>query len=55
MGIFDNCLLASDIEGTIIAEKFINPENIKKIEIFMSEGGHFSSSSGGSVKGVGMV
>lgn len=55
MGIFDNCLLASDIDGTIIADKFINPDNIKKIEYFMDEGGCFSLATGRSVGAVGMV
>ncbi len=55
MGIFDNCLLASDVDGTILADKFVNPENIKKIEFFMNEGGHFSLSTGRSVTAVGMV
>lgn len=55
MGIFDNCLLASDIDGTIIADKYISPENLKKIEFFMNEGGHFSLATGRSVGAVGMV
>ena len=55
MGIFDNCLLASDIDGTILADKYINPENLKKIEFFMNEGGHFSLATGRSVGAVGMV
>lgn len=55
MGIFDNCLLASDIDGTLLADKFINPKNLEKIEYFMSEGGHFSLSTGRSVKAIDMV
>lgn len=46
MGIFDGCLLASDIDGTLMENGYINPENIKKIEYFMSEGGQFSLSTG---------
>ena len=46
MGIFDGCLLASDIDGTLIESGYINPENIKKIEFFVSEGGCFSLSTG---------
>ena len=48
MGLFGGCLLASDIDGTLISNGFINPENIKKIEFFIKEGGTFSLSTGRS-------
>ncbi len=46
MGIFDNCLLACDIDGTLMVNEQINPRNIEKIEYFMREGGAFSLSTG---------
>ncbi len=55
MGIFDNCLLASDIDGTLIDDGFLNPKNIEKIEYFMSEGGYFSLATGRSVNAISMV
>lgn len=55
MGIFSGCLLASDIDGTLLADKYINPRNIEKIEYFMSEGGYFSLATGRSVGAISMV
>lgn len=55
MGIFDGCLLASDIDGTLIENGYINPKNIKKIEYFVSEGGHFSLSTGRTAGAVGDI
>lgn len=49
MGIFDGCLLACDIDGTLMINGYINPRNVEKIEYFMSEGGKFSISTGRSV------
>ncbi len=49
MGIFDGCLLACDIDGTLMINGYINPKNVEKIEYFMSEGGKFSISTGRSV------
>lgn len=46
MGIFDNCLLASDIDNTLVSDGFINPKNIEMIEYFMKEGGAFSLATG---------
>lgn len=48
MGIFDGCLLACDVDGTLLDSGYINPKNIEKIEFFMQEGGMFSLSSGRS-------
>ena len=31
MGKFDNCILACDIDGTLVANGYINPKNIEKI------------------------
>lgn len=49
MGIFDGCLLASDIDGTLMENGYINPKNVEKIDFFISEGGKFSLSTGRSV------
>lgn len=48
MGLFDGCLLASDIDGTLVESGYINPRNIEKIEFFIKEGGCFSLSTGRS-------
>lgn len=55
MGLFDGCLLASDIDGTLIEKGYINPENVKWINYFMSEGGYFSLSTGRSVGAISDV
>lgn len=55
MGKFDNYILACDIDGTLVANGYINPKNIEKIEYFMSEGGKFSVSTGRSVCAIGDV
>ena len=39
MGIFDGCLLACDIDDTLVKNGYINPKNIEKIHYFISEGG----------------
>ncbi|MBO4693959.1 MAG: HAD-IIB family hydrolase [Clostridia bacterium] len=46
MGIFEGCLLACDIDGTLLFGNFIPQRNIEKIEYFVSEGGFFSLSTG---------
>ena len=46
MGIFSGCLLACDIDGTLMVNGEINPRNIEKIDFFMNEGGYFSLSTG---------
>lgn len=55
MGIFDGCLLASDIDGTLMENGYINPKNVEKIEYFISEGGAFSLSTGRTVAAVNDV
>ncbi len=49
MGIFKGCILASDIDGTLVKSGYINPKNIEKIKLFVEEGGIFSISTGRSV------
>lgn len=46
MGIFDGCILACDVDDTLVDSGYINPKNIEKIDFFMSEGGTFSLSTG---------
>ena len=55
MGIFKGCLFACDIDGTLMANGYINPRNVEKIEYFMSEGDCFSLSTGRTVGAVGPV
>ncbi|MBR4122914.1 MAG: HAD-IIB family hydrolase [Clostridia bacterium] len=55
MGIFDGCLLACDIDGTLVENGFINPRNLQKIEYFFKEGGKFSLSTGRSVGAISDV
>ncbi len=52
MGLFENCILACDIDGTLMENGYLNPKNIEKIEYFMSEGGKFSLSTGRSVMAI---
>ncbi len=52
MRLFENCVLACDIDGTLIENGYLNPKNIEKIEYFMSEGGKFSLSTGRSVMAI---
>ena len=46
MGLFDGCLLASDIDNTLIASGYINPRVIDAIQFFVKEGGYFALSTG---------
>lgn len=46
MGIFDGCLLACDIDGTLLYGNTLPQRNIERIEYFVSEGGSFSLSTG---------
>lgn len=55
MGIFDSCLLASDIDGTLVENGFISPKSIEKISFFIKEGGMLSLSTGRSVGAVSSV
>ena len=46
MGIFSGCLLACDIDGTLIVNEYISQRNIEKIKFFVSEGGAFCLATG---------
>ncbi len=52
MGLFDGCLLACDIDGTLISNGVLPPKNIEKIRFFLNEGGRFCLSSGRSAEGI---
>ena len=55
MGLFSGCLLASDIDGTLLSNGYLPQINIEKIKYFISEGGTFSLATGrtpGAVLGV---
>ena len=55
MGRFDRCLLASDIDGTLITGKLFPERNIRKIQDFVNEGGSFSLSTGRTVLALGDI
>ena len=55
MGKFSGCLLASDVDGTLVCGDIFPQRNIEKIAEFVSEGGIFSLSTGRSVGAVNMV
>ena len=46
MGKFDGCLLACDIDGTLLYDNILPERNVSKIEYFVREGGAFSLSTG---------
>lgn len=48
MGIFDGCLLASDVDETLVSHGVIPKVNLEKIDFFVKEGGIFALSSGRS-------
>ena len=55
MGIFDGCLLACDIDGTLIVNDYIPQRNIEAIKYFVSEGGIFSLATGRTAGAVSCV
>lgn len=55
MGIFDGCLLASDIDGTLLASGYLPQRNIDAVEYFVSQGGAFSLATGRSIGAVSSV
>lgn len=55
MGLFSGCLLACDVDGTLMCNNIINPVNIEKIKFFVKEGGLFSLSTGRTISAVNMV
>lgn len=55
MGLFNGCLLACDIDGTLMVNEEISPRNREKIEYFVSEGGTFALATGRAVGAVSLV
>lgn len=55
MGLFDGCLLACDIDGTLLVNDSIPQNNIEKIKYFVSEGGRFSLATGRTAGAVSAV
>ncbi len=55
MGIFDGCLLASDVDGTLIASGYLPEKNVEAIKFFIDEGGKFSISTGRSAEALGQL
>lgn len=52
MGIFDNCLLISDIDGTLLEDGIIPESNIKAINEFKKEGGLFTVATGRGIPAI---
>lgn len=52
MNLFKGCLLASDVDGTLVRSGSICERNIEKIRFFIREGGMFSLASGRTPGGV---
>lgn len=46
MGLFDGCLLACDIDGTLLSSGYMPPRNREKISFFVKEGGKFALCTG---------
>ncbi len=55
MKLFDGCLLACDVDGTLVYNGVIPERNIEKIRFFAENGGVFSLATGRSVGAVGSV
>ncbi len=55
MALFDNCLLASDVDGTLVDTGMIAPRNIEAIKYFCDEGGTFAIATGRSSGAVSQV
>lgn len=55
MGLFDGCLLACDIDGTLLISDYLPPRNIEAIEFFVREGGAFALATGRTAGAVSSV
>lgn len=55
MGIFSGCLLACDVDGTLVSGKLLPERNVERIEYFVSEGGAFSISTGRTAAAISMI
>ncbi len=43
---FKNCILASDVDGTLMEQGYISPRNFEKINEFVAQGGAFCIATG---------
>ncbi len=55
MLLFENCLLASDVDGTLVDTGRISERNIEKIKYFCEQGGTFVIATGRSSGAIGQV
>ncbi len=55
MGLFDGCLLACDIDGTLLVNDYMPQINIEKIKYFVNEGGVFALATGRTAGAVSAV
>lgn len=55
MGLFDGCLLASDIDGTLLLSDYLPQRNIEAIDFFVREGGRFCLATGRTAGAVSSV
>lgn len=55
MGLFDGCLLACDIDGTLLSSDYLPQRNIEAIEYFVREGGKFCLATGRTAGAVSSV
>lgn len=55
MALFENCLLASDIDGTLVENGSISPRNAEAIKFFINEGGTFVLSTGRSASALKQI
>ena len=55
MGLFDGCLLACDIDGTLLLNDYMPQRNIEKIKHFVSEGGAFCLATGRTAGAISSV
>ncbi|MEE0927754.1 MAG: HAD family hydrolase [Acutalibacteraceae bacterium] len=55
MALFENCLLASDVDGTLVDTGIIAQRNIEKIKYFCEQGGTFVIATGRSSGAIGQV
>lgn len=55
MNLFDGCLLACDVDGTLLINDDMPKRNIEKIKYFVSEGGMFSLATGRTAGAISAV
>ena len=55
MGKFSGCVLACDIDGTLVSNGILPERNVEKIKDFVAEGGTFALATGRGRAAVGMV